>query len=58
MLDEKKQSPPRYNSKIHFEGVPQIGIESEIQLRQPRWHAAADADEYSCNGWWSIHGQC
>ena len=29
---------------MHFEGVPQIGIESEIQLRQPHCHAAADAD--------------
>ena len=39
----------RYNREMNFEGVPQIGIESEIQLRQPHCHAAADADEHSCH---------
>ena len=36
----------RYNSEIHFEGVPQIGIESAIPLRHPQWHAAVDADDH------------
>ena len=43
---------------MHFEGVPQIRIESEIPLRQPRWHAAVDANEHSCHGRWSIDGRC
>ena len=29
---------------MHSEGGPQIGIESTIPLRQPRWHAAVDVD--------------
>ena len=29
---------------MHFEGVPQIGIESVIPLRQPQCHATVDAD--------------
>ena len=49
MLNLKKL-PPDYDSEMHLEGVPQIGIESEIQLRQPHCHAAADADEDSCHG--------
>ena len=45
---------------MHFEGVPQIEIESEIKLRQPHCHAAADADadEYTRHGRWSINGRC
>ena len=53
-----KKTPPRYNSKMHLEGVPQIGIESEIQLRQPHCHAAADAGDHSCHDQWSIDDRC
>ena len=53
-----KKPPPVCNSEMHFEGVQQLGIESEIQLRQPHCHAAADADEYSRHGRWSIDGRC
>ena len=38
--------PPRYNREMHFEGVPQIGIESAMPLRQPQWHAAVDEDDH------------
>ena len=43
---------------MHLEGVLQIGIESEIQLRQPHCYAAADVDEHSRHGRWSIDGRC
>ena len=43
---------------MYFEGVPQIRIESETQLRQPHWHAAVDVDDHSRCGRWSIDGQC
>ena len=43
---------------MHLEGGPQIEIESEIQLRQPHCHAAADADDHSRHGRWSIDDRC
>ena len=43
---------------MHFEEVPQIGIESEIQLRQPHCRAAADTEEHSRHGQWSINSRC
>ena len=50
--------PPDYNSEMHFEGVLQIGIESDTQLQQTHCHTAADADEYSRHGRWSIDDRC
>ena len=43
---------------MHLEGVPQSGIESEIQLRQPYCHADADADDHSRHGRWLIDDRC
>ena len=43
---------------MHFKGVPQIGIESSIPLRQPQCHTDMDTNAYILPWlmvyWWSI----